>query len=118
MTCRLEFYRTIRGDQPPLDYIRAQVWTHRGKIGRALRALQELGHLARRPLADYLGDGLYELRVVADGHQHRMLYFFHQRTMIVVTSAFLKNEAAVPPEELARAKRYRADWLERFGGAQ
>ena len=116
MTCRLEFYRTPRGDQPALEYVRVQVKTHRGKIGRALRALQELGHLARRPLSDYLEDGLYELRIAADGLQHRMLYFFHERTMIVVTSAFLKNEAEVPPEELARARRYRTDWLERFGG--
>lgn len=118
MTYRLEFYCTARGEEPALDYVRAQVKAHRTRIGRALRALQDLGHLARRPLADYLEDGLYELRIAVDGHQHRMLYFFHQRTMIVVTSAFLKNEAAVPPEELVRARRYRADWFERFGGAR
>ncbi len=117
MIHRLEFYRTPRGDEPALDYIRAQVKAHRAKIGRALRYLEELGHLARRPMADYLGNGLYELRVAAEGHQHRMVYFFHRRTMIVVTSAFLKKEEAVPLEELAHARRYRADWIQRFGGS-
>lgn len=117
MTCRLEFYRTTRGNEPALDYIRSQVKAHRAKIGRALRYLEELGHLARRPMADYLGDGLYELRVAAERHQHRMVYFFHRRALIVVTSAFLKNEDAVPPEELARARSRRADWNQRFGGA-
>jgi phage-related protein len=117
MAYRLEFYRTTRGAEPALDYVRAQVKAHRAKIGRALQYLEELGHSARRPMVDYLEDGLYELRVGAGGHQHRILYFFHRRTLIVVTSAFLKNEDAVPPEELARAKRHRVDWLERFGGA-
>ncbi|NNN07114.1 MAG: type II toxin-antitoxin system RelE/ParE family toxin [Elusimicrobia bacterium] len=116
MTFRLEFYRTMRGDEPALDYVRAQKKAHRAKIGRALAVLEELGPSARRPLADYLGDGLYELRIAAEGNQHRMLYFFHGRTLIVVASAFLKNEAAVPREELVRAGRYRVDWLERFGG--
>lgn len=87
------------------DYIRAQVKAHRAKIGRALRYLEELGHLVRRPAVDYLGNGLYELRVAADGHQHRMLHFFHGKTLIVVTSAFLKNEDVVPSAQLARARR-------------
>lgn len=113
MVYRLEFYRTARGDEPALEYIRARVKAHRAKIGRALRYLEELGHSARRPMVDYLGDGLYELRIPADGNQHRVLYFFHERTMIVVTSAFLKNEEKVPMEELARARRRRTEWLKR-----
>lgn len=116
MVYRLEFYRTARGDEPVLEYIRAQVWTHRATIGRALRNLEGLGHTARRPMVDYLGNGLYELRIPVDGLQHRLLYFFHERRLIVLTSAFLKNEDRVPPNELARAGRRRVDWLERRAG--
>ena len=89
---------------------------HRAKIGRALAALEELGCLARRPLADYLQEGLYELRVAVEGQQHRLLYFFQGQEIIVVASAFLKKDSAVPAEELALARRRRTDWLERFGG--
>lgn len=109
----MEFYRTTRGDEPALDYIRAQVKAHKAKIGFALECLKELGHWARRPMVDYLGNDIYELRVPAEGHQHRVLYFFHERTIIVVTSAFLKNEDKVPPEELTRARRRRAEWIQR-----
>ena len=116
MAYRLEFYRTTRGDEPALDYIRAQVKAHKAKIGRALLYLTDLGHLARRPMADYLGNGLYELRIPVDGHQHRLLYFFHERTVIIVTSAILKNEEKVPPKELMRAWRRRADWIGRRSG--
>jgi len=116
MAYELEFYRSLNGEEPALDYIRAQVKAHRAKIGRALRYLEELGHETRRPLAEYLGDGIYELRIAVEGHRHRLLYFFHGRSLIVVTMGFLKKTGRVPPEELMRALRYRADWIGRFGG--
>ena len=48
MAFRLEFYRTITGTEPALDYIRSQIKGHRSKIGRALQYLEDVGHLARR----------------------------------------------------------------------
>ena len=116
MRCEVEFYRTVTGDEPALEYIRAQVKAHRAKIGRALSYLEEVGHEARRPAADYLGESIYELRIGVDGHQHRLLYFFHGRTLIVVTGGFLKKAERVPTEELVRARRCRLDWIARYGG--
>lgn len=116
MAFRLEFYSSNKGIEPGLDYIRSQVKTHRAKIGRALQYLEEMGHLARRPQVDYLGDQIYELRVAVDQHQHRLLYFFHGRSIIVVTSGILKNQGKAPQTEIDRARKYRADWIERFGG--
>lgn len=116
MTFALEFYRTPDGKEPALEYIRSQVKKHRAKIGRALRYLEEMGHSARRPMVENLGDGIYELRIAIDQHQHRLLYFFHGREIIVVTSGFLKNVDKVPEAELKRAAEFRVDWLKRFGG--
>ncbi|OIO06607.1 MAG: hypothetical protein AUJ52_11855 [Elusimicrobia bacterium CG1_02_63_36] len=116
MAFELRFYRTRAGIEPALEYIRAQTKGHRAKIGRALQYLEDLGHLARRPQVDYLGNQIYELRIAIDQHQHRMFYFFHRRSIIVVTSGILKNEGKVPKSEIERARKYRADWLERFGG--
>lgn len=115
MTYLLKFYRTARDDVPALDYIKAQTKAHRTRIGRGLRALQELGPLARRPQADYIGNDLYELRVPFEGLQHRLLYFFHERAVIVVTSGFLKNTERIPDAELRRAQGRRLDWLRHFG---
>ena len=104
MSYTLEFYRTPKGTEPALDYIRSQIKSHRSKIGRALQYLEDLGHLARRPQVDYLGDQIYELRVAIEQHQHRLLYFFHGRSIIVITSGILKNEGKVPPSETDRAR--------------
>jgi phage-related protein len=116
MAFRLEFYRSNKGIEPALDYIRSQVKAHRAKIGRALQYIEDMGHLARRPQVEYLGGQIYELRVAIDQHQHRLLYFFHGRSIIVVTSGMLKNQGKVPQAEIDRARKYRADWIERFGG--
>ena len=115
MTYLLKFYRTERGDVPSLEHVRSQTKAHRTRIGRALRGLQEIGPLARRPFAGYVGNGIYELRVPFEGLQHRLLYFFHDRTIIVVTSGFLKNIERIPDAELRRAQTRRLDWLAHFG---
>ena len=72
--------------------------------------------MARRPQVEYLGHDIHELRVAKDQHQHRLLYFFHGPSIIVVTSGLLKNQGKVPQSDIDRALKYRADWLERFGG--
>jgi Gp49-like protein DUF891 len=42
--------------------------------------LRELGNGLRRPEADFLRDGVYELRVSLNHVQYRILYSFHTRT--------------------------------------
>ena len=67
-------------------------------------SLRELGHELRRPEADYLRDGIYELRVAMGGVNYRMLYFFFGTTAAVVSHGVTK-EQAVPAREIDRARR-------------
>ena len=60
--------------------------------------------MLRRPEADYLRDGIYELRVKVQGVNYRMLYFFHGRVAIVLSHGIVKQEAAVPLTEIERVK--------------
>src|SRR5882672_5369411 len=64
--------------------------------------LRSAGHELRRPIADYLRDGVYELRVRAGRSQHRILYFFHGRNLAVLVHGLTK-EKKVPPTEVERA---------------
>jgi len=61
-----------------------------------------MGHELRRPEADYLRDGIYELRASLQGVHYRMLYFFF-KTHAIVVSHGLKKERAVPAAEIERA---------------
>jgi phage-related protein len=74
--------------------------------------LREMGHELRRPEADFLRDGIYELRVSFQGVNRRILYFFHGAIAAVVSHGLVK-ERVVPPKEIdravARKKRFEAN---------
>lgn len=74
-----------------------------------LKRLEDLGHELRRPEADFLRDGIYELRIDLQGLNYRILYFFHGGVAAVVTHGLMK-EKKVPPREIdlaiTRMKRF------------
>ena len=65
-----------------------------------------------RPEADFLRDGVYELRVRHQGVNYRMLYFFHGQAAVILSHG-LQKERAIPPREIDRAvdrkKRFARD---------
>jgi hypothetical protein len=69
-----------------------------------IERLRDLGHELRRPEADYLRDGIYELRVGLGSVNHRMLYFFHGRVAAVLAHGLVK-EREVPPRDIEEAIR-------------
>lgn len=82
----------------------------RDKCVTKLLRLRQLGHELRRPEADLLRDGIYELRVDLRGIHYRILYFFHGNIAAVVSHGLTK-ERAVPPTEIDRAIRRREQFL-------
>jgi len=69
-----------------------------GRIDR----LGELGHELRRPEADLLRDGIYELRASYQGVHYRMLYFFAAKAVVILSHGFTKV-SVVPPREIDQA---------------
>jgi phage-related protein len=81
---RVAFYRDADGQAPVVNWLRdlmktnPKAWAHcRARI----EMLAQFGHELRRPAADYLPDGIYELRAKQGHVQYRILYFFHQREL-------------------------------------
>lgn len=97
------FFREEDGSVPLVDWLAALPSVARAKCRVLLDRLEELGHEMRRPEADYLREGIYELRTKYVGVNYRMLYFFHGRTAAVVSHGVTKQQAAVPPKEIERA---------------
>lgn len=112
MLFSLRFYEKPDGECQVSDYLRAQSKKVRGEAGWLLTRLENESDKLERPLVGFLEDGIYELRVIVERHQHRVLYFFHKQ-IIVATNAFLKKTPKVPKGEIDKAKAARADWLKR-----
>jgi hypothetical protein len=70
-----------------------------------IELLRLRGHELRRPHADHLRDGIYELRSKSRGVNLRMLYFFHGQDTVVLSHGVTKQRAAVLPMEIERARR-------------
>jgi len=64
--------------------------------------LRSQGHELRRPIADFLRNGIYELRPTYQGVNYRILYFFSGKNIVVISHGFTK-EAEVPDVEVNRA---------------
>ncbi|MBI3298005.1 MAG: type II toxin-antitoxin system RelE/ParE family toxin [Elusimicrobia bacterium] len=112
MSFSLRFHEKPDGECQVKDYIRSRSKKVRGKAGWLLSRLENEGNKLERPLVGFLKDGIYELRVIVEREQYRILCFFNKE-VIVVTNAFLKKGRKVPPDEIERAKAARTDWLER-----
>lgn len=88
-------------------------WKERAKVLAAIDLLEEEGSNLHRPYADLLKNGIHELRVCISRIRYRILYFFCNRTDIVLTHGFKKQAKKVPETEIKRAIRYKEDWLRR-----
>jgi phage-related protein len=108
-------YRETDGSVPVLDWLAEVGRRDRrvpAKCWARLDMLAEFGNRLRRPFADYLRDGIYELRLEYGGVNYRMLYFF-SRGAVVVVSHGLTKEAKVPDREIelavARKRSFETD---------
>jgi hypothetical protein len=96
------FYREKDGTVPVLVWLDTLPQKAQDKCRARIERLKALGHELRRPEADYLRDGVYELRVRLQGVNYRILYFFHGQIAAVLSHGVVK-EKAVPPVEIERA---------------
>lgn len=70
-----------------------------------IELLRARGQDLRRPHADYLGDGIHELRAKHRGVNYRILYFFYGLGKAVLCHGFTKQRADVPTIEIEKALR-------------
>src|SRR6266496_490555 len=101
----LLFFRDRAGVAPVWEWLRGLRATNPKAYAKCvvrIRRLAEMGHELRRPEADLLRDGIYELRARLGTVNYRILYFFHGRDVAVLAHAITK-ENEIPVVEINRA---------------
>jgi len=98
-------YQEADGTVPFLEWFAGLSDKGQDKCRVRIERLQEFGHELRRPEADLLRDGIYELRAAHGGLNYRILYFFHGREAVVLSHGIVKQRADVPEKEIELAKR-------------
>lgn len=110
-----EFYETASGEKPAKDFMLSQDAKMKAKLFGLVDVLEEYGNQLREPYSKPLGDGIFELRAKQGSDISRVLYFFYYEGRIILTNGFIKKTQKTPPSEIALAKKYRKDFLERNG---
>ncbi len=96
------FYREATGSVPLLSWLSELQPNVQDKCRIKIERLRQLGHELRRPEADYLRDGIYELRIGLEGKNYRILYFYWGSEAVVVSHGIIK-ERIIPRREIGRA---------------
>jgi phage-related protein len=109
---KVVFYREADGSVPVLEWFDGLSAKAQDKCRIRIQRLAELGHELRRPEADVLRDGIYELRIGLQHVNYRILYFFHGRTAAILAHGLTKQDR-VPDgaieAALTRKRRYEHD---------
>ena len=109
------FYEKENGRKPAEEFLLSSDLKMRAKLVGLLDILQEYGNMLREPYSKNLEDGLFEIRGKVGSNTARILYFFYANRKIILTNGFTKKSQKTPQNELNVARKYRADYLERFG---
>ena len=101
----LIFFQADDGSVPVRDWLADLQQKNRRAFAKCvdkIALLSEQGHELRRPNADMLRDGIYELRARSGNVNYRILYFFHGQNVAVLAHSLTK-EAKVPKNDIERA---------------
>lgn len=106
------FYKDRDGSVPVRDWLDGEVTRRDLRIAAKCRVrialLRDHGNTLRRPFADFLRDGIYELRIAYGKVNYRILYFFHKSSEAVVLAHGLTKEAKIPIGDIELAMERKA----------
>jgi phage-related protein len=106
----VEFYALPDGEKPVETFLDSLQEKMRSKAVGSLTILAEYGNALREPHSKAIGKGLYELRIKFASDITRIFYFFYVDNKIIVTNGFIKKTPKTPPNEIALARKYKADY--------
>ena len=110
---KIEFYKKGNHERSRVDdYLDAMQKKHRQKAMAIMARLEEEGPNLKRPHADVIRGKIRELRCGFHTFEHRFLYFF-QNKVIVITHGFLKKTSRIREDEIASAEQAMRDWIKR-----
>ena len=100
---RIVLFQDEKGDVPVLDWLNKLVKNDKKAYTNCIARIDQLGEYGfelRRPAADFLRDGIYELRAKHVKVQYRILYFFHGQNIIILAHAISKEDDRVPDRDI------------------
>jgi len=99
------FFRLESGREPVREWLRSPKFDKRDRlaIGEAIRDVQRDWPVGM-PLCRSLGSGLWEIRALLDGRSARVMFCFHEGSIVLLHS-FMKKSQSTSVRDLQIARR-------------
>ena len=113
MSFCVEYYELENGTCPVEKFILKQDNKMQAKIFKNLELLEIRENELREPFSKHIEDGIFEIRNKVGNDITGIFYFFVIGQKIILTNGFIKKTQKTPKAEIALAKKYRNDYLNR-----
>ncbi len=108
------FYRSESNNCPVEDFLDSLTDPQAQKILWVLRLIQELDQIPRQYFKKLVNtDNIWEVRVQLGNNIFRLLGFFDQGNLVILTNGFSKKTQKTPSQEIKLAQKRQQDYLSR-----
>lgn len=104
-------YKEADGSVPLIEWLKKQTPKVQDKCIALIELLASRGHELRRPYADYLDRGIYELRPTVKHVQYRVFYCFVGRNVVLLTHGLVKTQE-IPARQIDKVIEYREKFVD------
>lgn len=109
----MTFYTTADGKCPVAEFIDSQSSKVAQKIAWVLKAVQELEKIPKTYFKKITDTDFYEVRIELNGNIYRLLGFFHNGNIVILTNGFQKKTQKTPVKEIEICKERMKEFLNR-----
>jgi len=110
----IEFYRTPSGNCPIEEFLDSLNEQHARKVTWVLRLVERIDIVPMQYLKKLDGtQDIWEIRVQFGGNNYRLLGFFDEGKLIILTNGFSKKTQKTPTKEIKLAEQRRSEYLQR-----
>ena len=104
---------TSDGNCPVAEFIDSQPAKVAQKIAWVLKAVQEIEKIPKTYFKKITDTDFYEVRIEISGNIYRLLGFFHNGNIVILTNGFQKKTQKTPKSEIQLCKERMNDFLKR-----
>jgi phage-related protein len=110
----ISFYRTESGKCPVKEHLDRLTDTQATKIAWVLKLIREIEQVPSKYFKKLVKtNDIWEARVDVGKNTFRLLGFFHERELIILTNSFQKKSQKTPLEEIRLAEKRKNEYLSR-----
>lgn len=110
---KVSFYTTADGKCPVAEFIDSQPAKVAQKIAWVLKAVQEIEKVPKSYFKKISDTDFYEVRIELSGNIYRLLGFFHNGNIVILTNGFQKKTQKTPENELDICEKRMKDYINR-----